>query len=257
MEIKEIPIRETFQQDATRFEVYQSFQKPGKFNNATAVAVFAPHHKTTAMFLGLWDIEGCLKCSHFSEDISLLLKKHCLPSRWFDNSDMYQLKRNEIFDDLSERLIIEWGHGTLSWVQSKDKEIVAIKANKSIIDFQSFSLVDLNYQELKNIVQYPDSNLTWQKTLSSVNGIYLIRDKVSGKQYVGSAYGELGIYGRWSQYAQNGHGGNKELLKLDPENFQFSILEIVPPTTTADGVIDCENRWKEKLGTRKFGLNKN
>jgi len=40
-------------------------------------------------------------------------------------------------------------------------------------------------------------------------------------------------------------------------NFQFSILEIVPATTTAEGVIDCENRWKEKLGTRQFGLNKN
>lgn len=36
-----------------------------------------------------------------------------------------------------------------------------------------------------------------------------------------------------------------------------TFLEIVPATTTPDAVIECENRWKEKLGTRKFGLNKN
>jgi len=56
---------------------------------------------------------------------------------------------------------------------------------------------------------------------------------------------------------KTGHGNNKDLLDLDANNFQFSILEIVPATTTAEGVIDRENRWKDKLGTREFGLNKN
>ena len=154
-------------------------------------------------------------------------------------------------------MVIEWGPATVAWVQSKDKEVVEIKGEKSIGDFQSFSLVDLNYQDLKNLIHFPDTNLTWLKALSSVNGVYLIKDKISGKLYVGSAYGEQGIYGRWTAYAKNGHGGNMELKELNPTNFQFSILEIVPPTATADNVIDCENRWKEKLGTRIFGLNKN
>ena len=140
---------------------------------------------------------------------------------------------------------------------NKSKKVVELKGEKSIGDFQSFDQVDLNFHDLKMMIQFPDTNLTWLKTLSSVNGIYLIKDKVSGKLYVGSAYGAQGIYGRWSVYAKNGHGGNIELQGLDPTNFQFSILEIVPATTTADGVIDCENRWKEKLGTRQFGLNKN
>ncbi len=186
-----------------------------------------------------------------------MLKKHNLPESWFNDSARYDLKRNNILDDLSERLVIEWGAATVAWVQSKDKEVVEIKGKKSIGDFQSFSLVDLDFRDLQNLIQFPDTNLTWVKALSSVNGVYLIKDKVSGKLYVGSAYGEQGIYGRWSAYAQNGHGGNLELRDLDPTNFQFSILEIVPATTTADGVIDCENRWKEKLGTRQFGLNKN
>lgn len=205
----------------------------------------------------MWDIHGYTENSKFTKETLLVLRKHNLPESWFNDSERYDLKRNNILDDLSERLVIEWGAATGAWVQSKDKEVVEIKGKKSIGDFQSFSLVDLDFRDLLNLIQFPDTNLTWVKALSSVNGVYLIKDKVSGKLYVGSAYGEHGIYGRWSAYAQNGHCGNLELRDLDPTNFQFSILEIVPATTTADGVIDCENRWKEKLVTRQFGLNKN
>lgn len=180
-----------------------------------------------------------------------------MPERWYNDSGRYDLKRNNILDELSERLVIEWGGATVAWVQSKDKEVVEIKGKKTIGDFQSFSLVDLDYRDLQNLMKFPDTNLTWVKALSSVNGVYLIKDQTSGKLYVGSAYGDQGIYGRWSAYAKNGHGGNQELIGLNPVNFKFSILEIVPATTTAEGVIDCENRWKEKLGTRQFGLNIN
>jgi hypothetical protein len=254
---KEIPVLSSFKRDHSRFEAYQSYQKPGKFGKSSSIAVFAPYFKTTALFLGLWNIEGCIYNSKFTKDIKAELKKFQLPEDWFYVADRYNLQKNNMLDDLSERLVIEWGSATVAWVQSKDKEVVEIKGKKSIGDFHSFSQVDIEYQDLKMLIQYPDTNLTWVKALSSVNGIYLIKDKLSGKLYVGSAYGDKGIYGRWSAYAQNGHGGNLELKELDPTNFQFSILEIVSPTTTADGVIECENRWKEKLGTRQFGLNRN
>lgn len=254
---KEIPIRETFLNNPKRLEAYQSFQRPNKYGNAKAIAVFAPYYKTTALFLGLWDIRGYIDNSKFTKATLSVLKRHDLPERWFNNSGRYELKRNHILDDLSERLVIEWGAATVAWVQSKDKEVVEIKGKKSIGDFQSFNLVDLDFRDLQNLIQSPDTNLTWVKALSSVNGVYLIKDQTSGKLYIGSAYGDQGIYGRWSAYAKNGHGGNQELMGLAPANFKFSILEIVSATTTADGVIECENRWKEKLGTRQFGLNRN
>lgn len=115
--------------------------------------------------------------------------------------------------------------------------------------------MNLNFTDLKALVKFPDTNLTWVKALSSVNGIYLIKEKTTGKLYVGSAYGDRGIYGRWSTYAKTGHGENQKLRDLDPHNFQFSILEIIPPTTRPKDVINFENRWKERLGTRQFGLN--
>jgi hypothetical protein len=100
--------------------------------------------------------------------------------------------------------------------------------------------------------------------LSVIKGIYLISDTKTGKLYVGSAYGEEGIWGRWKKYVStNGHGDNKtlkELIKDDPthgNNFQFSILMLLPRTITADEAIKKERLFKNKLGTNSFGLNNN
>jgi len=254
---KEIPVYKTFIEDIKKLVIYQSFQRPRKFGNAKSIAVFAPYHKTTALFLGLWDIDGCIENTKFTKKILTELKKYSLPESWYKSSVRYVLRKNRSLDDLSERLIIEWGAATVSWVQSKDKEVVELKGIKTIGDFQSFDQILLDFRDLRILGQFPDTNITWVKALSSVNGVYLIRDKSTGKLYIGSAYGDQGIYGRWSVYAKNGHGGNKELRDLDASNFEFSILEIVSATTTAEGVITCENKWKEKLGTRQFGLNKN
>lgn len=254
---KEISIRETFTENLPRLEAYQSFQKPGKFGKAKSIVVFAPHYKTTAIFLGIWDIQGCTNNSEFSKETLSVLKKHKLPESWYHDSVRYNLKKNDVMNDLSERLVIEWGAATVAWVQSMDKDVVELKGRNAIGDFQSFEQVYLNFRDVELLVQHPDTNITWVKALSSVNGVYLIKDTCSGKLYVGSAYGNQGIYGRWSAYTKDGHGGNLELRDLDPTAFEFSILEIVPATTTADGVIDYENRWKKKLGTRQFGLNRN
>ena len=44
--------------------------------------------------------------------------------------------------------------------------------------------------------------------LSAVNCIYLISDKKTGQQYVGSTYGKDGVWGRWQGYANTIHNGN-------------------------------------------------
>ena len=91
----------------------------------------------------------------------------------------------------------------------------------------------------------------------------LLKDKKEGKQYVGSAYGENGIWGRWAEYIETKHGNNdkiKELLKDDPERyklFQFSILQVLSKAITDEEVIRIENSYKDKLLTREFGLNGN
>lgn len=158
---------------------------------------------------------------------------------------------------LSERLVIEWGKGTLSWVQSHDKAVVQIKPLNSIGTFTSYDKIKLSYEDLQKLRSHTDSNEAWVNALSAVNGVYLIKYNVDGRLYVGSAYGKGGMLNRWLEYGKSGHAGNSKLVGLDLSKFEFSVLEICPATMSAEDVIKRENRWKESLGTRKFGLNDN
>ena len=132
----------------------------------------------------------------------------------------------------------------------------------ALTDFKGFDQVDVDYKTLKYIVC--DNIPSWKSALSKVKGIYLIVDTLSGKQYVGSAYGDECIWQRWCDYAKNGHGGNielKELLKANGEdykyNFKYSILEVCNMNLGTEYIIERENHWKRVLLTRQFGLNNN
>ena len=117
--------------------------------------------------------------------------------------------------------------------------------------------------ELRELVANPMANREWVSKLSAVAGIYLITDGTTGKQYVGSAYGAEGIFGRWTAYVNTGHGGNlllRELLGQDvghARNFSFTLLRTLSKTLTRDEVVNFENLYKRKLGSRAYGLNAN
>ena len=132
----------------------------------------------------------------------------------------------------------------------------------TLADFLGFDQVNIDYKTLKYIVA--DNLLSWKSALSNVKGIYLIVDTLTGKQYVGSAYGDECIWQRWSNYAKDGHGGNvelKELLQVHGEeykhHFKYSILEVCNMNLGNEYVLARETYWKEVLMTRTFGLNKN
>ena len=129
--------------------------------------------------------------------------------------------------------------------------------------FPGYESIDLTFPELENLVarQRPD----WRSALSHVNGVYLVTDTATRKRYVGSAYGNDGIWGRWAAYAQSGHGGNKQLRELvgrdltyPRAHFRYTLLEFFPFGTPDAVVIGREGFWKDVLLTRgKFGLNSN
>ena len=113
------------------------------------------------------------------------------------------------------------------------------------------------------IFKAPEANREWHRMLSAIAGVYLITDMVTGKQYVGSAYGAEGILGRWATYVRTFHGGNALLRDLVEahssyaRNFQFTILRTLPASLTKNEVLEFEQLYKRKLGTRAFGLNAN
>lgn len=98
---------------------------------------------------------------------------------------------------------------------------------------------------------------TWAARLREWRGVYLIVDERDGARYVGSAYGAENLLGRWRSHVARDRGVTVELQRRDPATFRFSILELVAPTARAEDVVALESLWKERLHTRRFGLNAN
>jgi len=184
---------------------------------------------------------------------------------WFQGKHaFFDLEYVDLLKEYEGKLILDWGDSARMWHQkgTTDKPIIAIQADARKI-FSGFENLLLTYIELKEIVENPNVYSEWHTALSSINAIYLIVDRESGRQYVGSAYGKDGLWGRWSYYISSHHGDNKrmkELIDSFPERylqFQFSILQILPKTVTADEVIHLERLYKNKLLSVPFGLNDN
>lgn len=258
---REIDPLALYQSDRPQFEAYQAFQKKGRFAKARYIASFAPYHGTQALFLGVWRIDGEITpCCNAPVEQRRLVKHF----NWPQDDTYYELTEQEAFCDLAERLVIDWGGSTVSWVQTKtNKEVVAILPPNSIKEFVSYDSAVLTHHDLIQMIKNPTSNHTWLNALRAVNGIYCITDIRNGRNYVGSAYGKDGIWGRWANYVHSGHGGNKmlvELLQAEPDclaHFQYSILEILPGSSTAEDAINKESLWKQKLGSRFGGYNYN
>jgi hypothetical protein len=112
--------------------------------------------------------------------------------------------------------------------------------------------LNLSWEELKVLPS------KWRAALKQWRGIYFIFDILDAKGYVGSAYGIDNILQRWENYAVKGHGGNKLLLKRDPQSFRFTILQRVSPDMEPSEIIRLESSWKQRLHTREpHGLNDN
>jgi len=113
---------------------------------------------------------------------------------------------------------------------------------------------------------FKNENRGWRAALANIKGVYVITDKSNGKNYIGSAYGDSGIWSRWSCYIGTGHGWNDELTKLIKErgydyardNFKLALLEYPSMKTDDKIIIERESYWKEVFLSRgKFGYNKN
>lgn len=168
--------------------------------------------------------------------------------------DVYQLTPDDRLNDLSGLLVIEWGHGERSWIQradNQDKIVREIRREFREPEFPGFTHF---VSPLSKVESLPT---TWTARLSSVRGVYLLTCPHTKEQYVGSATGVEGFYGRWLDYARNGHGDNVGLRSRDPSDYQVSILEVAGSAASPEEIVALETLWKRKLQSREMGLNRN
>lgn len=229
-----------------RFELYQNIQSREVFKEATFVAAFVVTRLNETLFAGLYEIRG----------LGVVPEGTLDPASQKDVSGLklYDLASTTHLAEFRGKLIIDWGPGFRSWVQRahlKDKVVIELRRTEGDPPFPGF----LDFRErLSRLATVPPS---WRETLAAVCGVYLLVCPRTGKQYVGSASGEQGFWGRWEDYVASGHGGNLRMLGLAKSDYQVSILETASSSATLTELIEMENRWKEKLRSREFGLNAN
>lgn len=170
--------------------------------------------------------------------------------------DIYDCARVEEFEELTGRLKIEWGKGARTWVQRADSPT----GNKPILE------VATSYQEpafpgytsfMGNLGSLLSLPYSWLTALSAARGIYLLTCPKTREQYVGSASGSDGFWGRWQSYIADGHGGNIGLKSREPSDYQVSILEVAGSAASIQDILEMEALWKAKLQSRDMGLNRN
>lgn len=257
------------------FEEYQRIQPKDYFCKKNYIFSFVNDNGTTR-FLGVYEVLSIVPIKDVKP-----MKDYPLHQD-YSKKDLvyYNLKKLDVLEDLQRRLVIEWGTGTRKIVQHKwetisKKAVVSIDAPPED-GFPGYEKVVWSFNQMANYVNNPEKYQEVYEALSKVNGVYLILDPVDNKQYVGSASGSEGIYGRWKTYAKTeGKGGNDEegankklSLHLNKNKkryleLQFSILAVLYKTGNdkrdKDAAIELEQIYKDKLGSRNpnTGLNLN
>lgn len=247
-------------------EEYQSFQRRSGFMTAKYLISFlATKEGNHARFFGIYKMNGIKKgrlCPHRSDELSVY-------DRTQDPDSNYNLELEKVsgFEKYKDRLIIDW-MTPRGWYHdyrsTTPKEVLQIRPINFVSEFPGLMNIKVIYQELEKIIHNPESHPLWRESLQHLQAIYLIIDTESGNQYIGTTYGDRGLWNRWESYVRGDRtGGNiefKELKAKDSkffEHFQYSILEVLSKTADKHYCIAQESLWKDKLGTRAFGLNRN
>ena len=236
-----------WKQEPEKFEMYQSLQTHPKFEVGQILASFVvtPKPANETLFIGLYSVDGVSTAPEGTQDPVL--------ERDASGKYLYLLKSDGRLDEYKERLRIDWGLGTRSWVQyasRNEKTVVALRDEESR-PFPGFDRLIIGLED------FPTLPGEWVSHLKNNKGVYLIVNRSNGKQYVGSATGAQSLWQRWSEYFQNSHGGNEKMREELSRDYQLSVLHALPMITSDTNIKASEENWKQKLLSRQFGLNAN
>lgn len=142
------------------------------------------------------------------------------------------------------------------------KEILPCQYNGE--QFEGYDRVHLPYHKLADVFQGRIMP-TYFEALKKVTGIYCLTDTKTGKLYIGSATGGEGVAGRWGNYLDSKHGGNKKLIALYnergsgyfEEHFTYTLIEYFSLSYDPAKIFEREQYWKHCFNTIKCGYNDN
>lgn len=237
------------------FDLYQSEQyaKAQPFHNCDVIVTFIGIERNQAEFIGVYTVKDsrAFNESDFASAPEYLMIGH----QDGKSRILYDLEEQKDYSPLRGRLIIQW-NSTRGWVQTKDLSVLELKAPGRAMSFPGYQDVMVSLAELRAICKNPASHPDWVAAMKFTAAIYRIVDLSTGMTYIGSAYGKSGLWRRWSEYAETGHGNNKKLIGLDVNTFQWSIVRTLSGVMSEAEVIRLEHLEMRKHGSKKsMGLN--
>ena len=144
----------------------------------------------------------------------------------------FELEKLDTYADWIGRLVITWPkpyQNWWRWAANGAFPVASIEVeNRFVRGMPGWQDLILNWSELQSL---PAS---WRAALGQWRGIYLIYDTVRQAGYVGSAYGQDNILGRWLEYSRTGQGGNVQLRQGEATDLRFSILQLTSPDLEAN-----------------------
>ena len=230
----------------------------GKYRHLNRDYSFAliqfPFEQDIWLFGGIYKVSNCEKKEHFADDRSKV---------WICNVELEEKWKEHI-----GRLKIHYKKSRRP-IQNLEKCYSKMYISETLKElytgekFCGYENICHSFKALQHIWRIEKSD--WKEQLTNIQGVYLITDTKTGKLYVGSAYGENRIWGRWRDYFEHGHGDNQALIKLMKSKkkkyaedfFQFSLLEYWKEDKKDAFVIQRENHWKDALCSRQHGYNQN
>jgi len=244
------------------FENYQAIQSgpaARTLRRATHVAVFIKLEDDDAAFVGLYEIQKPqpLSVEAFWDAPGLSeLRELGYAGKDQTSADLgrFPLHLHPVWQSWVGRLIVGWPkHRTM--VRLADTTPFPVRA---ITQESVFVGAMPHWQELTftwgELKLMPPS---WKARIAEWRGIYYIFDSERRLGYVGCASGQQNIMGRWINYTNTGHGGNRRLAESNPSHLMFSILQRTSPDMPRSDLEALEKTWMKRLHTRAFGMNAN
>ncbi len=248
------------------FNAYQQTQGAkveGAMKKAKYVASFIGHAPKLSLYIGLYKVSSWdpLSMKQYLQRAAIReLNEHGMISSFLEDERTsilwFNLDLQKFYHEWKGKLVVQWPGKELSWWRWADRNTFPIHAiaedSQLVSTMPKWYEINVSWSDLGIFPSH------WKAALAQWRGIYYIFDEVDGKGYVGSAYGDANLLGRWLNYAESGDGGNKLLKSRDPSNFQFTILQRVSPDLEPREVIAIEESWKQRLHSfAPFGLNIN
>jgi len=164
-------------------EFYQKCQTRNIFDNAEYAISFLGEEGSRSKLLGIYKVGEKSKLTDKMIPEKYRQLKLNIPGLE-SGINYYELEKVSGFEDLENRLVIDWGKGAIKWDQYlsevKPKDVIEILPDGFFSEFPGYENVIITYSELCRIMNKPEANRSWQIALSKVSGVYLILDRKTG-----------------------------------------------------------------------------